>query len=407
MGSTMPGRSTRASVVARVAALAAAACTLLISAACGREDQQYSQATPEDVLKSAVAMVKAGDARLLPKLLDDGGQRDMRAVLNRLGNLTGSLQRLAGAVAIRFPGEVAKLKEKVIEEAQGEQGQKALEIVLAPSSGAPAKGGLTLQQGGNADAQREIFQDTFARLMADPFSFLERAADKLSTEMIDDERAAVLYDGKPVPPVGLTMRLRDGKWYIELPINLPMIRDYMPQTHTEHQIVASLIKVFDNTIKDLTQDVGSGRVATVTQLSEKAGERALVPAGMVMIVYAKEMETRRIRERSLREFGKRLTKWSQARDEEPEAGRKLGDMLTRLAVEELDKLVRLRIKDRKNELPKFEPMPEPEFAAMLQSWLASRQVKLDLASTVQLPDVEAAAAQVAKSLGQIASSRKK
>lgn len=388
----------------KLVALIALVVSALTLPACGR-DADYSQDTPDDVLKSALAMVKNGDARLLGRLLDDGGSKDMRAVLNRLGRLTGSLQELAKTVAERFPDDVAKLKTQVAEEAQGEKGQQALEVIMkGPGSPAARKGPPTQQE---QDQQRAFFEGTFARLMADPFSFLEQAAGRLSTQRITDDQAAIMLDEKPVPPVGLTMRLRDGKWYIELPLNLPGVSQYLPQTHTEHQIVASLIKVFDNTVKDLTETVRTGGVASINQLAEKAGERAFVPAGMVMLVYVKEMDVRRQRERAVRDFNKRLADWTKARAEDAEILRGLGTMLTRVAVEELDKAVRSHVKDNNVKVPRFEGISDADLLTTMQGWLNGRRVGLALAGPISAADLEKAIAAVDASLGQIASARKK
>ncbi|MCW5765941.1 MAG: hypothetical protein KIT68_08185 [Phycisphaeraceae bacterium] len=373
---------------------------------CSREDEAYPQDTPDAVLKSAVEMVKSGNARLLPRLLDDGGNRDMRAVLNRLGNLTGSMQSLAKAVAERFPTEVEALRKQVEAEAASEKGQQTLQSILrGPAAPQAGKGPPDAKA---QEAARRGFEDTFARLMADPFSFLERGAERLSTTMITDDQAAILFYEKPVLGIGLTMRKRGDKWYVELPLNLPGVRDYMPQTRTEHSIVASLIKVLDGTVKDLESDVTSGRVITVNQLAEKAGERAFVPMGMVALVYVKEMDVRRQRERVVREFSKRLGEWTKARSEEAATVRSLSDTITRLAVEELDKAVRMKVKDEKaHPLPKFEAMAEPEFVNTIQGWLAARKVGVSLAATLSQAEVERLASQVNESLGQIAKARKK
>jgi hypothetical protein len=96
--------------------------------------------------------------------------------------------------------------------------------------------------------------------------------------MVNDEQAAVLFDGKPMPPFGLSLRLSNQRWYIELPLNMiPGASQFMPQTRHEYSIFGHLIKVLDNAIKELADDVRSGRIGRMDKLAERAGEKAFGP----------------------------------------------------------------------------------------------------------------------------------
>ena len=59
----------------------------------GVRSVSYSQQTPDDVLRSAVAMIKSGQTRKLTNLIY-ADSPDMRGVLNQLGRLLESMHRL-------------------------------------------------------------------------------------------------------------------------------------------------------------------------------------------------------------------------------------------------------------------------------------------------------------------------
>lgn len=242
-------------------------------------------------------------------------------------------------------------------------------------------------------------------VFADPFGWIERNAERLSAVSVSDDQAAVMLDGKPVPPVGVLLRRAEGRWQIELPTSLPGVSQYMPQTRAEYSMIGSLVKVVDNLVKDLTEDVETGRIGRVNQLAEKAGEKAIVPIAMVAIAYGKEMDVRNRRERAMADYRKRQATWLEERATLQESlgddtVRKLKDTLDRLAVEELDKLVRadsLRAsRQAPRSVPNFGEMPTPAFEMTLEGWLAAAGSggKVRLAEAPSKADVEQAVAAV-------------
>lgn len=205
-----------------------------------------------------------------------------------------------------------------------------------------------------------------------------RSADDAA---IADDQAAILLDGQPVPPVGLTMRKADGNWYIELPLNLPVLSGYMPQTFNEWSIVGSLIRVLENTVRELTDEVNAGRVNRIEALAEKAGEKAFLPAAMVFVAYGKEMDVRQRREKLTGELRKKLIEWGKARNElgdDRDGTRKFIDATMRLAAEDLDVAIRKRIADPNSPLPAFGSFDEQKLSGYVQGLFKPAGVDIDL-----------------------------
>ena len=143
-------------------------------------------------------------------------------------------------------------------------------------------------------------------IATDPYAWLTDAEGRLSYVEIDDERVAVLWDGKPVfPPFGLVMRQDQGQWSVVLPIwNIPMVSKYLPQTPEEYSIWGSLLQMVDNVVLDLEADVREGRLHSLDALARATGEKAMVPMGMGMIAYDRALKDRHEREREARKAAK-------------------------------------------------------------------------------------------------------
>ena len=428
----------------------------------------YSQSTPDDTLRTAIAMVKNGDADKIPTQLIHADKPELRSVLKRLSEMFGSIQALAFEINRCFPEDVRKLRAQYAQElADGtapsimnilptggggggpggagsggfdpEQIRKRAEEEMrkrqnrgnsatppasvngaAPASTtAPKTGGggsITISAspdgvsatakpaGGNSgepgqpkpvNPERE-FQALAARLLADPFSWLTENAAKLSTEKIADDQAAVLYDGKPVPPLGLTMRQVNDKWYFVLPINSPGISQYMPQTRHEWSIIGSLLKVLDNALKDVANEVRSGKVQRMDKLAESVGEKAFIPGAMVAVMYGKEMDVRQRREKAVGSFKKRWNGWVKTREgDDPAVLGKLVDSVNRLSVEELDHSVRLVVKDpQANKLPDFPKLTDPELLQLVEGWISGKGVRTNLAGPLDAKAIDEAAAKI-------------
>jgi hypothetical protein len=253
----------------------------LVPAGCGEEG--YSQDTPDATLRTARLMVERGEAQRLVTLVH-ADSREMAAVLKRLGSLLGNLQELGREVSRAFPQEVEQLKADI---QKGSESGRAQGLIQAFT------GGRMPRDRGAARAQQDQFALLVRSIFADPFGWLADQEGRLSTAFVDDSTVAILYDGKPVIPViGLLMREHKGRWYIELPTNVPGADQFLPRTREEYSVIGSLIRIFDQAVIDLTADVRTGRVSSLDGVAGKAGEKAFIPMVMAFYAYSRLLESR-------------------------------------------------------------------------------------------------------------------
>lgn len=253
-------------------------------------DNGYSQKTPDDVIKTARLMVERGDADRLTDLIY-AENKQFRALLDQLGAVFGDMETLAQAVAKKYPDEVAKLK-KDAEDAAARGEASSLFARLAGAGTRRVRG----QGGGEAQDQ---FNKLVKALFADPYAFLRDNSGKLTTTSIDDDRAAVLWEGKPVfPPLGLLLQRQHGKWYMVLPTNLPGVSSVMPHNDDEYEIFGAIIESIDNMVVDLTDDVREGKARDLEEVSRKAGEKAFIPVALAAFAYSQAVEARKKEQRA-------------------------------------------------------------------------------------------------------------
>lgn len=291
----MPNQGTEA----RKFAIFATVLVLLVGAGVGLgaiffsppKPRAYDRSSPDALLASSREMVINSEAERLAELLytDSEGMREIYA---RLGGVLGSLQDLALAVNERFPKEVAELRAEAEAAAKSGRGYSLFQQLMSRRD-------RRQPRDGNEDRLNELVQV----IAADPYSWLTEAEGRLTYTPIDDERVAVLWDGKPVfPPFGLVLRQDQERWSVVLPLkSIPVVSRYMPQTPDEYSIWASLIQMVDNVVIDLTADVRGGEIESLDSLARRAGEKAFIPMGMGMVAYERAMKDRRKREREARE----------------------------------------------------------------------------------------------------------
>lgn len=406
-----------------------------------KQEYAYSQATPQAVLDSMVKMIKEGQVQRLPDLIY-AESKEFRIILNRAGGLMQRMQELTVAVSKRFPAEAAALKKKVNELTTAESlakltgsasvaksaakdaakdaskkvaaavaaGNKAAKDAGKDGGGAGKAGGtIKIELGGekrasvevdtgagervNPAERRDAVQQIVDQLLADPFAMLEANAARLTVQSLADDQAAILFDGKPIPPLGMTMRKENDSWFIELPTNVPGLSQYLPETRNEWSIMGSLIKALDNAVGELRDDVNAGKVKKVEQLAEKAGEKAFVPMAIIAVVYAKEMDVRNQRQKAMAELRPRLDQWAASRKaagEPDEVTKKLMTLVTRAGVEGLDKAVRVKIQDGTKTLPVWKTMSDGELQGMIETWLDQRSVKLSIALPADVAAIDKA-----------------
>lgn len=365
---------------------------------CGRRPT-YSQATPDDVIRSAVAMVKNGDTARLGDLIY-ADSPEMRVFLDRLGQLFGRMQKLATAVEKRFPAEMAALKEQAAKAAAEGKPDSLLAAVSAAAAGggggAGALGGGRGRRGGGGPpgVDESTVQDLVNRLFADPYGWIETNAGRLSALKTSDDTASVMLDDKPIiPVVGLPMKLEDGKWYIALPTTFPGVSNVMPRSKEQWSILVSVVKVLDRTVQEMTDDVNTGKVATLDSLAKKAREKAALPGAVAFAAYMREVDVRGRVDRRIRQFQTRQREWAKSRSEgagegseQPAAGgvsSKLLNTISRIAPTRIEPLV------RKNRAPAFDRLSRGEFESLLGEWLAEAGLRVNIAGDLSSNAVDA------------------
>lgn len=354
-------------------------------------EKTYSQATPEDVLASMIQMVKDGNAERISDMIY-ADTPEMRSALSRLGGLFDSMQNVGKAVNEKFPKEVAQLRERVKQEAASAGGSDGILSLLQNARPQPPRPGQTAVPRTAADrrARERQFQDLASRIMADPFGWLQEGAGRLSVLKIADDTAVLRLDEQPVLGGIITMRQREGRWWLMLPLNLPGVNQFAPQTKYEWAIIASLMKVGENAMNELAKDVRAGKAGTIDGVAQLAGEKAFLPAGIVMVMYGKEMDIRQRRERVMSQFRSAWRKWAGDRAEDSQAWRKVEPEVSLMVTERVDQLARQRLADRQSvTMPAFEGMSAVDLAAFVEQTLADAKIKVNLAEQLSMPQAEA------------------
>lgn len=270
-----------------LAAVIALAAGLLTLGGC----EEYPQDTPDAVIDSARKMLEDGKAEKLRRLLYSENPK-LNGVLDRVGAMLGHVQDLSTAVNGAFPEEVAKLRAQAEEAAR--EGKASSLIGSAIMRGTGGGGAARRRQPQRSEQDmRDLFDRTVKEVFADPYGWLARSEGRLSTTILADDMAAVLWDGKPIlPPLGIVMKQVGSKWYVLLPTNIPGISSVVPSSEEGWTILEKLIVALDRAMIDLSKDVRSGKVRSLREVSEKAGEKAFIPAVIVMIAYGRLMEIR-------------------------------------------------------------------------------------------------------------------
>jgi hypothetical protein len=256
--------------------------------------KQHDTSTPDAMLAAAREMVVSGEAERLSELLY-ADSSEMEELYARLGWVLGHLQDLAVSINERFPEEVAEARAKA--EADAKAGRAVSLLQRFGPAAMRARSGTTSGE----DEQR--WNDLLQAIAIDPYAWLTEAEGRLGYVDIDDERVAVLWDGKPVlPPLGLVMRQSQGRWSVVLPLKaIPMSSRFLPQTPEEYSIWGSILQAIDNVVIDLDRDVREGRLTSLDMLARATGEKAAPVMVGCMIAYNQALKERRRLERNARE----------------------------------------------------------------------------------------------------------
>lgn len=261
------------------------ACVLpaLLLGGCERD---YSQESPEALVESTRQMVVDGNARRLSELVLT--QSDGEAlVVDRLGRTFGALQRLGNAITEAFPDEVQRIRRQADEAAANGEINSLIGRAMTASGGV-ARGAPDAIR--DERRMRQGLDSVLRELLADPYGWIERNGEKLQPVRITDDLVALSWQDKPV--LGLRVVEEDGLWYYQLPLDLPALKRFLPQTDEEFEIWGELVASVHNVLLDLAIEVEQGKHKNLESVASTAGEYALPTAFMVMIAYGKALEER-------------------------------------------------------------------------------------------------------------------
>jgi hypothetical protein len=269
----------------------AAAATALLLVGC---DKGPDRSTPEGTIAAARWAVERGEARRIGDYIFADNE-ETRRLFRRLGVFLGNVQQLGQTIQEKFPAEVAGLKaaaEQAAAEGKATSLVSQLTSQMRPGrgrrSGPPAMAG--------DDSARQAFDNALKGLFADPYGWVRESEKRLTTTFLTDTSVALLWDEKPIlPPIGMVMRRddKDGRWYFALPTNLPGVSNFMPKTKEQFEIFGGLIKVFDQVVVDLRNDIDEGRLTTLDEVSRAAGEKTFLPAALTVFAYARLTESQK------------------------------------------------------------------------------------------------------------------
>lgn len=268
-----------------IRAVLCVALVVLAASGCRRGPKEYAQDTPEAVIQSLEAMVRDGQSRRLHELFY-AEDEDMRLALRRFGRMCGRLAELAQAIAAAYPDEVEELRKQTqAAAARGEATNILSRFSQSAFQNRRSRGGQS--QSGRGDA----FNLAFRQLLSDPYASFERASERMTAMPLSDGYAGMLWDGKPMlPPFGIMMREEGGKWYIVLPLDLPIIMKYRPRTAAQWEIAGYLMRAWENAAVDLRTKIEAGDLRNLDEVAQEAGAMVLPPTMMIGIAYASQFK---------------------------------------------------------------------------------------------------------------------
>ncbi len=284
---------------------------------CSRPRTEYPASTPDEAIDSAQTMIVNGEADRLTDLIYAEDEAT-RSFLNQVGSMLGSLQRLGQAVEQRFPEELGAFRAEAEKAAAEGRTNPILARLVASRGGGRNRSfgvsrinreGLTLDNAGDGDArparpgdlftgrqsesQRELVNGIIKQLLADPYRWLADGRDRLDHVYISDDTVSLTWDDKPIlPPFGLSLIEREGRWFLVPPTSYPGVRMVLPRNADEWFVWGSMVKTLERVVVDLERDVRTGQVRNMTDLADSAAEKVAIPAMLVFFAYGNMVEQR-------------------------------------------------------------------------------------------------------------------
>ncbi|MEL6498108.1 MAG: hypothetical protein AAF937_00890 [Planctomycetota bacterium] len=252
--------------------------------------EEYSHATPDELIASFATMIESGDVGRIPELVWAEGE-PMRGALAQMGALFREMRLLGLAVNEAFPAEVERLKRET--EAAAARGEATDLLGRLGRSVVPGQ----RNRGQRSDGARgDGLNVTFRALLASPYDALEDARDRLSVLEINEGLGGLMWDGQMVlPPFGLSVKQDlsaggTGDWYIVLPLDLPFVSKYRPRTEEQWFIAGKLLQAWTNAAVDLRGGIESGAIRSLSEATSELGATVGVPTAMIAVAYSKQFE---------------------------------------------------------------------------------------------------------------------
>lgn len=227
------------------------------------------QEDPDQLVDSAFAALEAGAPGRIADLLY-ADSPEMRTAMNELGALFEALAAVSRTIERRFPVEVAELRENAA------AGQTSLLTSLMGTRRQPDRQGPGLVRAA----------------LADPFGWLQRARGRVEARSMGADVAGLYVDGAPLAGLPLTLKREDGRWWVVLPLKLPVVSRYAPRTPEEWLIVASMARSIRNAVADLDSDLARGEGDDLDDAARLAGEKAVAPIAMCFFAYQRALDLR-------------------------------------------------------------------------------------------------------------------
>jgi hypothetical protein len=234
---------------------------LLVVLVAGCRRPSYDTSTPEATLDSAVEMVRRGDARSLPSIIEipardiafDDGVTEASAIAevkDKMGEMLQQVLRVAETLRRRFPAEV----------------DRELKSVL--------------------DNKKPGVRDTAIAILSDPSAWLEAQRPRLAATDLGDGTAALTFDGEPILAGVLTLAETDDGWRFRVPVELARESPYWPDTRHEWSVLASMMLAVEHALEDFQRDLDRGKITSLSMASSRVGRLVGESVAVQSIIYA-------------------------------------------------------------------------------------------------------------------------
>lgn len=256
-------RPSAARATSRLAAALIAVSVLLTGCA----DPEYDTSTPERTLAAMQQMVKDGRTDLLKRVIHIE-PRDItfadtvteasaiEDVIDKTGDLLGRLYRVSRKLKERYPNDMVDEANFV------------------------TTGGIGMLLGAGVEK-------TLSEFLKNPFAFIDDQRQRLTVIDMGDGTAALLWDGEP-PFGGLGLQMVETRqgWKIDIPVDLPPINRFRPETREEWSVLANMMLAFERSLKHFEDKLDRGEFGSLADASGQAGRMLGESAVVQGLIYS-------------------------------------------------------------------------------------------------------------------------